>query len=191
MAPNVHRALFLDRDGTLNEEVGFLSDPHKLLFTPAAPRVIQEAKRNGLLVIVVSNQSGVARGLFSETTVHEINLHIQKMLETEGTSIDAFYFCPHYPGGSVEVYQRESPGRKPSDGMLRQASREWNIDLSRSFMVGDRVGDIEAGKRAGCKTFHVLTGYGRNDRQTCIDSRKMDYGVQDLSGAWDIIRSLL
>jgi D-glycero-D-manno-heptose 1,7-bisphosphate phosphatase len=136
-------------------------------------------------VIVVSNQAGIARGYFNEEAVWRLHLHIQDELAVIGTSIDAFYFCPHHPEEGLGDYKVTCVCRKGSPGMLLQAAREHDIDLEQSFMVGDKLADIEAGQRAGCKSLLVLTGYGE---ATALDPKtaKVDK-CQDLAVAVDLI----
>ncbi len=157
---NTRRAVFLDRDGTINVEKDYLHKVEDFEFIPGAPQAIKRLKDGGLLVIVVSNQSGIGRGYFDEQAVEILHEHIQAELTVYGTAIDAFYFCPHHPVHGVGVYQVDCNCRKGAPGMLLQAAEDYNIDLTRSFMVGDKLADIEAGERAGCTPILVLTGYG-------------------------------
>ena len=154
------RAVFLDRDGTINVEKEYLHKVEDFEFIPGAPEAIKRLKDAGLLVIVVSNQSGIARGYFDEQAVETLHQYIQSELADYGTSIDAFYFCPHHPEKGLGPYKVACDCRKGNPGMLLQAAREHDIDLQRSFMVGDKLADIEAGERAGCQSLLVLTGYG-------------------------------
>lgn len=158
--PGKNRAVFLDRDGTINIEKDYLHRIEEFEFIPRAPEAIRLLKDAGFLVIVVSNQSGVGRGYFDEQAVKDLHHHIQSELACYGTSIDAFYFCPHHPEKGLGSYKVTCGCRKGSPGMFLQAAREHDIDLQRSFMVGDKLADIEAGERAGCKSILVLTGYG-------------------------------
>lgn len=154
------RAVFLDRDGTINVEKNYLCKIEDFEFIPGVPGAIKKLKDAGLLVIVVSNQSGIARGYFDEETVRKLHQHIQQELVALGTSIDDFYFCPHHPEQGLGAYKLSCQCRKGNPGLLLQAAREHGIDLPKSYMVGDKLADIEAGQRAGCKTLLVLTGYG-------------------------------
>jgi len=155
------RAVFLDRDGTINIEKDYLHKIEDFEFIHGAPEAIKRLKDAGFLVIVVSNQSGVGRGYFDEQAVENLHHHIQSELADYGTLIDAFYFCPHHPDKGLGSYKISCDCRKGNPGMLLQAAREYDIDLQGSFMVGDKLADIEAGKRAGCKSVLVLTGYGK------------------------------
>ena len=154
------RAVFLDRDGTINVEKDYLYKVEDFEFITGAPEAIKRLKGAGFLVIIVSNQSGVARGYFDERTVLMLHQHIQTLLAGYETAIDAFYFCPHHPEEGIGDYKVDCDCRKGKPGMLLQAAKDYDIDLCRSFMVGDKLADIEAGQRAGCQPILVLTGYG-------------------------------
>ncbi len=151
----LHSCLFLDRDGTINVEKNFIKDPVDLELIPGAATVIREARRMNLKTIIVSNQSGVARGIMTEDDVENVNARLLGMLNDEGAVIDAIYYCPHYPSND-----NECSCRKPNTGMFEKAVREHNINLNQSIMVGDRMSDIEAGNRIGAATVLVMTGYG-------------------------------
>lgn len=153
-------AVFLDRDGTINVEKNYLHKIADFEFIPGAQKAIKKLKDAGYLVIVVSNQAGVARGYFDEAAVEELHQYIQAELLAFGTSIDAFYYCPHHPDEGLGAYKVQCDCRKGNPGMLLQAAREHAVDLQRSCMVGDKLADIEAGQRAGCQSILVLTGYG-------------------------------
>ncbi|MGK2945094.1 MAG: D-glycero-beta-D-manno-heptose 1,7-bisphosphate 7-phosphatase [Desulfuromonadales bacterium] len=157
---NTRRAVFLDRDGTINVEKDYLHKVEDFEFIPGAPEAIKRLKDAGFFVIVVSNQSGIGRGYFDEQTVETLHAHIQTELAAYGTSIDGFYFCPHHPEYGLDHYQVDCECRKGAPGMLLQAAREHDIDLQKSFMIGDKPADIEAGQRAGCQSILVMTGYG-------------------------------
>jgi len=118
-----------------------------------------------LPVVIVTNQAGVARGIFPESFVAEAHAHLRDRLAAGGATLDGFYYCPHHPDGTVEPYRRSCDCRKPGDAMLRRAAAELDIDLARSTVVGDRWHDIEAGARVGARTVLVRTGYGRTEEQ--------------------------
>jgi len=143
-------AVFVDRDGTLIEEVNFLSRVEDLRLFEFTAEAVSGLKRAGFLVIVVTNQSGIGRGLFSEAAMHSIHDQIQRLLPDQ---IDAFYFCPHLPDDGCEC-------RKPRSGMIDTASSDFDIDLSRSWIIGDKRLDVETGFNAGLRTALVKTGYG-------------------------------
>lgn len=159
-------AVFLDRDGTINEEVGYLSRPDQLRLIPGASRAIRLINEGGMKAVVVTNQSGVARGYFSEEMVETIHGRLDEMLREKGARIDRFYFCPHHPVYGNGPYKIACSCRKPESGLFLRASEELDIDLARSYVVGDMLKDIDAGKRVGAKGVLVRTGYGRNVTQT-------------------------
>ena len=185
------QAVFLDRDGTVIEEVGYLGRGDGVVLLPGAARAIRTLKENDFLVVVVSNQSGVGRGYFSETDIEKVHRKLSTDLASEGTEVDAFYYCPHHPQADIETYRVDCGCRKPKPGMLRQAARELDIDLAGSFVVGDKLTDMEAGHRAGCHPVLVLTGYGREELDGVNDSTQPDFVASDLLAAahWIIQRS--
>ena len=147
------RAVFLDRDGVLIEDVDLLTQSAQVRPLPGAAAALQRLKAAGFLLIVVSNQAVVARGLATEGEVEEINREIARRLAEQGApAFDAFYFCPHHPKATLEAYRKDCDCRKPRPGMLRRAAEEFGIALSSSFMVGDRVTDIAAGVAGGGRT---------------------------------------
>jgi len=148
----MERAVFLDRDGTIIEDVGYLDDCSKIKFLPRVSEAIKLLNKSGFKVIIVTNQSGVARGYFTEDTVKEINRYTQESLAKRGAFIDKIYYCPHHVEGTIEEYRKDCNWRKPNPGMIEEAAREFEIDLENSFVIGDKSIDIEAGRRAGCKT---------------------------------------
>ena len=159
-------AVFLDRDGTINEEVGYLSRLDLLKLIPGTPEAIRLINEAGMITVVVTNQSGVARGYFSEDFVETVHRRINEMLQEQGARIDRFYFCPHHPVYGNGPYKIACSCRKPESGLFLRASEELDIDLARSYVVGDMLKDIDAGKRVGAKGVLVRTGYGRNVTQT-------------------------
>ena len=155
----MRRAVFLDRDGTLNVEREYLYRTEDFLFIQGAVQAVRLLNESGLLVVVVSNQSGVARGYYSEEDVELLHRYADGLLRQAGAVIDAWYYCPHHPEGRGS-YALPCRCRKPGTGMLVEASRRLDIDLSQSFMVGDKLIDIEAGLASGCCPILVRTGYG-------------------------------
>jgi len=152
----------LDRDGVLIEEVEYLARPEQVRLISGAAAAVRRANDAGLKVVVVSNQSGVARGRFPEAVLPEVHRVISaKLLEEAGAVIDAFYYCPHHPTEGLGSFRIDCECRKPKPGMLLAAANELIIDLSKSWMVGDRLTDLRAGAAAGCRTILVQTGYGR------------------------------
>ncbi len=156
------RAVFMDRDGTINEEVGYLSRMDQLKIFPRAPEAIRLVNASGMKVVVTSNQSGIARGYITEEFVRGVHDRINELLQAEGARIDGFYFCPHHPVYGSGIYKQDCECRKPKPGLLLQAAVEMNIDLARSYIIGDMLKDIEAGKKAGVRGILVKTGYGEN-----------------------------
>jgi D-glycero-D-manno-heptose 1,7-bisphosphate phosphatase len=154
---SARKAAFFDRDGTLMEEVNYCGDPAKVKVYPRVPEALCALKQAGFLNIIVSNQAGIGRGFFTEDQYHAVQRELLRQIG-EGL-IDASYFCPDMPGGP-------SLRRKPEPGMILEATAEFGIDLSASYMIGDKSIDIESGQRVGAGTILVLTGYGRE--QTCV-----------------------
>lgn len=153
-------AVFLDRDGTINEEVGYLDRLDKLKLLPNAPEAIRLINQMGFKTIVVTNQSGVARGLYEESLVDEVHRRINDTLKETGAVIDGFYYCPHHPEEGRLPYRKVCPCRKPAAGMLLRAAREFSIELGISYMIGDTARDMEAAAAVGAKGILVKTGYG-------------------------------
>lgn len=137
-----------------------MSDPGEVVLTEGIGKAIAAANRSGLLVVVATNQSGVARGLFQLDAVERVHRRIEELLAAESAKVDRFYCCPHHPTEGIGEYLLDCECRKPKAGMLLRAARELEIDLAQSFLIGDTRGDLEAGAAAGCKTFHVRTGHG-------------------------------
>ncbi|KAB2946554.1 MAG: putative HAD-hydrolase [Candidatus Methanoperedens nitroreducens] len=183
------KAVFLDRDGVLTQEPPYYA--HKvdeLEFIPRSPDAIRILNKNNYAVIIVSNQSGIARGYYPEEDTAIFNKAMEKKLAETGSHIDTIYYCPHHPEAKIERYRVNCDCRKPRPGMLKRAEKELNIDLKQSFMVGDRMSDIEAGKRAECKTILVRTGY--NSGQSKENEIICDYVANDLYNAVEYILSL-
>ncbi|MGQ9778663.1 MAG: D-glycero-alpha-D-manno-heptose-1,7-bisphosphate 7-phosphatase [Bacillota bacterium] len=155
-------AVFLDRDGTISEEIGYIRDPAQYRLLPGAAAAIRRLNERGIPVILVTNQSGPARGFYGEETVLAVLDEMRRQLAKEGAHLDGVYYCPHLPGGIVPAYAVECDCRKPRPGMLLRAAEEHGLDLARSFMVGDKVSDVEVARRVGCRSILVLTGYGRS-----------------------------
>lgn len=153
-------AVFLDRDGTINEEVGYLDSLDKLRLYDNAAEAVRLINECGMKAVVITNQSGVARGLFTEDFVREVHEKLQEILRLQGAFIDAFYYCPHHPTEGKGEYLMACPCRKPQPGMLLRAAQDLHIDLSRSYMVGDMMKDVEAARRIGAHGILVKTGYG-------------------------------
>jgi D-glycero-D-manno-heptose 1,7-bisphosphate phosphatase len=151
----------MDRDGTLSEEVGYVNHLSRYRLLPNSLEAIRLANAAGFLVVVTTNQAGVARGYFSEDLVHQVHGRLRTWVEEGGGRIDAVYYCPHHPKEGEPPYRAECDCRKPRPGMILRAAREHRIDLPASYVVGDSWIDIEAGAAAGVPGVLVLTGYGR------------------------------
>lgn len=149
------KAVFLDRDGTLIVERNYLDDPAGVRPLPNASRGVAAWMRAGFLPVVVTNQSGIARGLFTPARLQAVHRRMKRLFAEEGVRFAAIYHCPHLPEGRIVAYARECTCRKPRPGMLARAAVEWDIDLRASVMIGDSWRDEEAGRRAGCRTFVV------------------------------------
>ncbi len=180
--------IFFDRDGTLNTELDYLSRPEELQLIPHAARAIREANEFGIKVFVMTNQSGIARGLFTEHDLDAIHKRLKALLADEHASLDGIYYCPHHPEFGTSKYKKACDCRKPKPGMLIRAAHEHHIKLNQSFVVGDRCIDMAAGKTAGCSTTLVLTGYGTVDRNECSHA---DFIAQDAYEAWLHIKKIL
>lgn len=154
------KACFLDRDGVLIVEKNYLNDIGEVELEQGAAEAVRLLNRHGFKVVVVSNQSGVARGYFTESKVQEINRHIHDQLAAEGAVIDGWYYCPHYAKGTVAEYAVKCDCRKPEPGLLLRAAEELDLDLTQSYMIGDKVSDVDVANRAGCRNgILVRTGH--------------------------------
>lgn len=178
------RAVFLDKDGTLIENVPYNVDPGKIRLTAGATE-LQQIHQSGYLLIVISNQSGVARGYFPEVALAGVEERSRELLAQLNIPLSGFYYCPHHPQGSVAHYAIACNCRKPNPGMLLQAAQDHDIDLSESWFVGDILNDVEAGRRAGCKT--ILLDNGNETEWFFSPQRVPHYRVTQLSQAAHII----
>lgn len=156
-------AIFIDRDGTLSEEVGYVNHPSRFRLFPYAAEAIKLLNDNGWLAIVVTNQAGVARGYFSEELIIQIHDQIARDLQKASARLDAIYYCAHHPSLGEPPYRLDCDCRKPRTGLIDRATADFEIDLERSWMVGDRYGDVELAFNAGLHSAFVLSGYGRGE----------------------------
>ncbi|MCZ2341017.1 MAG: HAD family hydrolase [Bacteroidales bacterium] len=153
-------AVFLDRDGTIIADVHYLAEPSQIQLIPGAAAAIRRLNQAGFRVIVVTNQAGVALGRFSEDKIDAVHERLSALLAESRAIVDGYFFCPHHPQGIVEPYAQVCRCRKPEPGMLLTAAQEQNLDLERSWMIGDKVSDLAAGAAVGCQTILVRTGHG-------------------------------
>jgi len=153
-------AIFIDRDGTISHEVGYVNHPTRFRLFPYAAEAVRLANRSGWLVVVVTNQAGVARGYFPESLVHEVHSRMRSALESGGAHLDGIYYCPHHPAAMEPAYRQDCDCRKPRPGLVRRAEADLGVDLARSFVVGDRHGDLELAWVVGARGILVKTGYG-------------------------------
>ncbi len=183
-------AVFLDRDGTVIEEVGYLNRLDRVSFFPWSVDAVRVLGDAGLRVVVVTNQAGVARGYFDEQFVRATHALIDERMRNGRARIDGYYYCPHHPDGRVASYRAECDCRKPKPGMILRAARELDIDVARSFVVGDRWLDVEMGRAAGATTVLVKTGYGLedDDRPDGLEADRVADNLMDAAG-W-ILRTL-
>jgi D-glycero-D-manno-heptose 1,7-bisphosphate phosphatase len=151
-------AVFLDRDGTLNEDRGYIWLRSQFAWLPGVPRTLAALKEAGYRLVIVTNQAGIAKGLYSSDDVRRLHRDIQKDLARWNVQADGFYFCPHHPD-----FTGPCRCRKPAPGMILEAQKDLNLDLERSYLIGDKISDIECGLAAGVRTFMVMTGYGRSE----------------------------
>jgi D-glycero-D-manno-heptose 1,7-bisphosphate phosphatase len=159
----MNKAVFLDRDGTVNEEVGYLDDLSKLRLIPGTGSAIRRLNKAGFTVVLVTNQSGVARGYFPESLVDEAHARLRELLKSDGARIDAVYYCPHHPKEGNSHYTVDCDCRKPRTGLIDRAVKELAIDIKRSFMVGDKWSDVELAQRAGVRAVLVTSGFAPDD----------------------------
>jgi len=185
-------AVFLDRDGTLIEEVNYLKNINDLKLFKDTPAAIRKLNKNKILAILVSNQSGVARGYFDEENVKMLNNALNNYLKQKNAFLDGFYFCPHHTKGVIDKYTKDCDCRKPKPGMIEKAVRDFgDIDLKKSYVIGDKICDVELAKNAGCKGVLIKTGYGS---QILLENKNFnlaDYIADSLTDAVDwILRDL-
>ena len=164
-----HAAVFVDRDGTINREVNYLSSPDQLELLPGTLEGLRRLRAAGFKLVVITNQAGVARGYFGEDDVRRIHHRLEEMLAAGEAGVDAFYYCPHHPDGKGG-YRKVCPSRKPGTGMFERSAADLDIDFASSFVVGDNVTDLIPGEQLGCRTVLVRTGYG----QSMLDKGALD-----------------
>lgn len=183
-----NKAIFLDRDGTLIEDPGYLNHPEQVKLLEGVAEALIELRNMGYMLIVVTNQSAVARGIVSEKVLGEIHNRLRQLLTERGAYLDQIYYCPYHPDGVIPKYRKESEWRKPNPGMLLAASEDMDIDLSQSWKIGDSSSDIEAGFRAGCKTILVNRMSRYKTTLGKPDEPKPDYKSVNMKEAVNIIK---
>jgi len=186
------RAVFMDRDGTVSDEVGYVNHIDRYRMLPKSASAIKRLNDAGFLTFIITNQSGVARGLFDEALVRRVHERLSGWVREAGAHLDGIYFCPHHPTEGKSPSGQPCDCRKPKPGLLQRAAREHDVDLAASYMIGDTVLDIEAGQRAGATSILVLTGYGKGDLEFRMKQRGLEpaYVAEDLTAAveWILAR---
>ncbi len=157
------RAVFIDRDGTISEEIGYVNHPSRYRVFPYSAEAVRLLNAAGWLAILITNQAGVARGYFAESVIADVHGLLASELETGGARLDAIYYCPHHPTVGEPPYRLDCDCRKPRPGLVRRAAAAFDIDTAASWMVGDRYGDVEFARNAGVRPAFVLSGYGRGE----------------------------
>jgi D-glycero-D-manno-heptose 1,7-bisphosphate phosphatase len=177
-----NRAVFLDRDGTMNEEVGYVNHVERFHLLPRAGEAVRLLNQHEWKAVVITNQSGVARGYFPESLIHQVHKKMKDLLREEGAHLDGIYYCPHHPDIGVPPYRQKCKCRKPATGLVEEAVRNLDLDCSLSYLVGDRGMDIEFGHQIGAKAILVLTGYGKGEWKYYRKKWKIkpDYVAEDL-----------
>lgn len=156
-------AVFIDRDGTISEEIGYVNHPSRYRVYPYAPSAIRLLNEQHWLAVLVTNQAGVARGYFTEDMIGSVHQILIAELARGGAQLDALYYCPHHPSVGDAPYRLDCDCRKPKPGLIRRAARELDIDLAQSWMIGDRFSDLQLARNAGVRGAFVLSGYGRGE----------------------------
>jgi len=176
------RAVFIDRDGTISEEVGYINHVSRFRLFPYAASAIKHLNENGWLAIVITNQAGVARGYFSEDMVQTVHAAMTRELESSGARLEAIYYCAHHPSVGEPPYRLDCDCRKPKPGLILRAAKDFDIDLEESWMVGDRYSDVELAGNAGVKSMLVMSGYGRGEweHQRASWTEQPDLVAEDL-----------
>ena len=156
-------AVFIDRDGTISEEVGYINHPSRFRVFPYAASAIKLLNDHGWLAVIITNQAGVARGYFSESMIETVHDNLRRELCDQGARVDAIYYCAHHPTVGEPPYRQDCDCRKPKPGLVNRAAKDLDIMLEQSWMIGDRYGDIELARNAGLRSALVLSGYGRGE----------------------------
>lgn len=183
------KVAFIDRDGTINIDAGYINHPDRFIIYPFALQAMKMLSNGGYDIVIITNQAGLSNGYFTEETMNKIHSKLFLACKESGVEIVGLYYCPHSPSAKVEKYKAECDCRKPKPGLILRAKEELDIDLENSFMIGDKYSDIMAGKNAGCKTILVKTGYGEGELTQNEDKwkEKPDFIAKDLLSAARII----
>jgi D-glycero-D-manno-heptose 1,7-bisphosphate phosphatase len=178
-------AVFIDRDGTINEQMGYVNHLSRFILLPRVVEAVRMLNESGLLALIVSNQAGAARGYCPLDLIEEVHESMKKALDRGGARLDGIYYCPHHPRSVIPELRIDCDCRKPRRGLIDQACRDFEIDMNRSYVVGDRCLDIELGSRCGVRGILVKTGYGRGEAEHILPSRteKPVYIAEDLYDA--------
>ncbi len=185
--------VFIDRDGTISEEVGYINHLSRFQIYPWSAQAIRNLNQNGFKTIVVTNQAGVARGYFKEDMVIKVHEKLRAEMACVGAHFDAIYYCPHHPSVGESPYRQDCNCRKPKPGMLLRAAEEFGVDLSQSFVIGDRYGDIELAHNAGAHSIFILSGYGLGEYEYQRQSWKLQptWVAKNLLEASEIILNVV
>lgn len=189
----MEKIVFLDRDGTLNEEVNYLYRPEDMSLFEGVGPALRRLKEAGFKLVVITNQAGVARGYYTEEDVKALHRYMNDLLAAEGAEIDGFYYCPHHPVHGIGRYKKECSCRKPGIGMFLQAEEKFAVDKLHSYMIGDKLLDAQAGKNYGLTSILVGTGYGKELYESGQAGKEeavpYDHYAENLSQAADWILS--
>lgn len=181
----MNKAVFIDKDGTLIPDIPYNIDPELIELEENSIRGLKEIKRAGYLLIIISNQSGVARGYFAEKELERVREKLTLLLTDQGIKLDGFYYCPHHPEGIIKEYIADCGCRKPKAGMIIKAAEDFEVDLSQSWMIGDILNDVEAGNTAGCRT--ILIDNGNETEWIMNKNRQASAIVKSINEAAELI----
>ena len=180
-------AVFIDRDGTINEQMGYINHLSRFVLLPGVDEAVRLLNKNNFLVIITTNQSGVARGYFPIDLVYEVHALLESSLKEKDAIIDGIFFCPHHPSAVVPEYRTDCDCRKPKTGLIKQALESFDIDMSDSYVIGDRYLDVEFAHRSNLKSIMVKTGYGLGDIEYILPNKPL----RPLHIAKDLLHAVL
>lgn len=188
----MERIVFLDRDGTLNEEVNYLHRKEDLRILEGVPEALRLLREQGFRIVVVTNQAGVARGYYQEADVDSLHAYMNGLLKQQRAGVDHFFFCPHHPEHGIGKYKTVCHCRKPETGMFEMAERYYEVDKAGSWMIGDKLIDVQAGRNYGVRTVLVGTGYGQEERRKVLEQTGEAGNIKATKGLpWDIYADTL